>query len=167
MFKLEFVQIDYDTIASPKQKRAREHECAYSLLDKMLKEAGISSYEILRGQNGKPHLKGEKIHFNLSHTEGFAVVCLSDTEIGVDCEKIDPAFAPKIEAFSKRYFLENELSYLKKNDFSPSCFFEIWTKKEAYIKKYGLNAGALSKIDTTKETFECMRVGEYIISIFK
>ena len=24
-----------------------------------------------------------------------------------------------------RYFLENELSYLKKNDFSPSCFFEI------------------------------------------
>ena len=167
MFKLEFMQIDYDTIASPKQKRAREHECAYSLLDKMLKEAGISSYEILRGQNGKPYLKGEKIHFNLSHTEGFAVVCLSDTEIGVDCEKIDPAFAPKIEAFSKRYFLENELSYLKKNDFSPSCFFEIWTKKEAMIKRDGLNGSYLKKLDTTKHSFEIIKIDEYIISIFK
>ena len=167
MFQVEFVQIDYTGVTSPKEKRMREHECAYSLLDKMLKEAGIGEYEITKGQNGKPYLKNSKIHFNLSHTEGFCVVCISDLEIGVDCEKIDLDFAPKIVGFSKRYFLENELCILENSDYSPDVFFEIWTKKEAYIKKHALNAGALSKIDTTQETYECMRVGEYIISILK
>ena len=167
MFKYEILKIEYDTSFSPKEKREREHSCAYSLLDKMLKEAGLQEYELIKGQNGKPYIKQNPLYFNLSHTEGLAVVCISDTEIGVDCERIDYDFASKIVGFSKRYFHENELNFLENNDYSPNTFFEIWTKKEAYIKKYALNAGAIPKIDTTKEVYETMRVGDYIISILK
>ena len=167
MLKYEFIKIEYDSAFSPKEKRDREHSCAYSLLDKMLKSEGVFEYELIKGQNGKPYLKGNPLYFNLSHTEGFCVVCISDSEVGVDCEKIDYNFASKIVGFSKRYFHESELNLLENNDYSPKTFFEIWTKKEAYIKKYALNAGAIPKIDTTKETYETFRVGEYIISILK
>jgi phosphopantetheinyl transferase len=167
MLKYEFVQYDYKSINSPKDRRVKEHMLAYSLLDKMLNDEGLLKYEILRTENGKPYIMGQPLHFNISHTDGLVAVCISDTPVGIDCERVDFSFESRIKDFSNRYFTENEISLIEKNAYSPSCFFEIWTKKEAMIKRDGLNGSYLKKLDSTKQSFETIKIGEYIISIFK
>ena len=157
MFRIEFSEFEYGDIPINK-KRELEHNIAYSLLDKMLSECGI---------NGKPYLMDNSIHFSISHKNGFCAVGLHDAPIGIDCEKIDPSFERKIPQFAKRYFLGNEIKLLEENGNDALTFFKIWTRKEAYIKKFGYNASYITKIDTTKEDIETSIHGEYIISIFK
>lgn len=167
MFSFEFSKIEYQDASTPFQRRELEHSIAYSLLDKMLNKIGITNYEFVKNENGKPFLKDNGVFFSISHADGLCAVCISDTEIGIDCEKIDQAYAKKIEAFSKRYFLDNEIKLLKESQNPLFDFFKIWTTKEAYIKKYGLNGSHLKKIDTTLQNAEIHIEGEYIISILK
>lgn len=167
MLKYEFVQYDYNSINSPKDRREKEHSLAYCLLDKMLKDEGLLEYEILRTENGKPYIEGNALHFNISHTDGLVAVCVSDCPVGIDCERVDYSFEARIKDFSSRYFTKNEIALLEKSGYTPPCFFEIWTKKEAMIKRDGLNGSYLKKLDTTKQSFETAKIGEYIISIFK
>ena len=167
MFKLEFLKFEYDTGFTPKEKHEYEHNIAYSLLDKMLKENGVEKYEFIKNENGKPFLKDVPMFFSISHTNGFCAVCISESEIGVDCEKIDYSYEEKIDLFANRYFLDNEIALLKNSDNKLIDFFKIWTGKEAYIKKFGLNGSYVKKIDTTKENIETYIEGEYIISILK
>ena len=74
------------------QKHRTEHEAGTELLAVGLRElygmelnrAGLSY-----GQHGKPYLRNHpEIHFNISHCEGLAVCVFSDTETGVDVERI-------------------------------------------------------------------------------
>ena len=167
MLKYEFVQYDYNSINSPKDRRDKEHTLAYSLLDKLLKNEGILEYEILRTENGKPYIKGNALYFNISHTDGLVAVSIGDSPVGIDCERIDYSFGTRIKDFSNRYFTENEIALIEKDGYTPPCFFEIWTKKEAMIKRDGLNGSYLKKLDTTKHSFEIIKIDEYIISIFK
>ena len=56
----------------------------YGLELKTSVEAGLSS-----GQHGKPYLRDYPgIHFNISHCEGLVACAFSDTETGVDVERI-------------------------------------------------------------------------------
>lgn len=167
MFKFELLKFEYESGLTPKEKRECEHNIAYSLLDKMLKGEGISRYEFTKNENGKPFLKDIPLFFSISHTEGFCAVCISDSPVGIDCEKIDPTYEEKINLFSSRYFCENEIEFLKESNETLLSFFKIWTSKEAYIKKFGLNGSYIKKIDTTKEATETIIHGEYIISILK
>ena len=166
MLKYEFVQIDYTSASSPKQRRQREHEVAYSLLDKMLLAEGTVDYEISRSENGKPYIKDCPIHFNLSHTQGLCAVAVSDVPVGIDCEKIDTGFEGRILPFAKRYFCEDELNKLNSSSDMLTTFFEIWTGKEAMIKRDGLNGSYVKMLDTTKTELKVIRYKDYIISIF-
>ena len=77
------------------QKHRIEHEAGTKLLAVGLREryglelktsveAGLSS-----GQHGKPYLRDYPgIHFNISHCEGLVACAFSDTETGVDVERI-------------------------------------------------------------------------------
>ncbi len=167
MFKTKFLRFEYENLDSYKNKRQYEHNIAYSLLDDLLKEIGINEYEIVKNENGKPFLKDISIFFSISHTNGFCAVCINDTPIGIDCEKIDPSYAPRVEKLARRYYVENEIKLLEENNFDVLTFFKIWTSKEAIIKKFGYNASYLEKIDTTKEALETIIEGDYIITIFK
>ena len=167
MLQYELLKFEYESGLTPKQKREHEHNIAYSLLDKMLKGEGVFKYEFTKNENGKPFLKDIPMFFSISHTEGFCAVCISDSPVGIDCEKIDASYEEKIELFSSRYFSENEVEFLRNSDNKLIDFFKIWTSKEAYIKKFGLNGSYLKKIDTTKEAAETFTEGEYIISILK
>ncbi len=167
MLEYEFMQIDYGTIAAPAQKRSTEHSCAYSLLQKMLSRHGIDDYEISRNENGKPYIEGADIHFSISHTDGLCAVALSDAPVGIDCEKIDSAYNERLANFSKRYFTPNEQNEIQESDDKLRKFFEIWTRKEAYIKKHGLNSSQISKVDTTALEYKTVYHGDYIITIFK
>ena len=81
-----------------------ERRLAYLTLISALKGFyNIENPEIAVNQHGKPYIKDSGIYFNLSHSNGVAVVCLSDEgEVGVDIQPtIDPDRADRLK---KRFF---------------------------------------------------------------
>ena len=108
--------------------------------------------DILKTENGKPYIiKQPDFHFGISHTKNAITVAFSKEPVGVDIEKIRDVDLKVAD----RFFTEEEQKYIN-SDVSLSCrrFFEIWTKKEAIIKKSGLK---LKDIKTAKR-FGCKSV---------
>lgn len=85
--------------------------------------------------NGKPYLVGESICFNVSHSENMVAVAVSDRNIGVDLEKTRNINPKLID----RYFTKCEKEYISVDlpDWQTR-FFEVWTKKEAFLKRSGV-----------------------------
>lgn len=97
----------------------------------------INNKNILFDKNeyGKPFQKVyPNFHFNISHTKNLIAVAISGKPIGIDVEQIK-----KTEIrVAKRFFKDNEVAYIMtKDDRQDKRFYEIWTKKEAYIKFIG------------------------------
>lgn len=83
---------------------------------------------------GKPYLKGEAgFHFSLSHARGAVAAAVSDREIGVDVEPLAPARS----RVAKRCFTDREQAYLCAAADPDRAFYEIWTRKEAFLKYTG------------------------------
>lgn len=100
-------------------------------------DLGVSNTEItfLRNWYGKPYIKEfPKYHFNISHTSNIIVIVISNNEIGVDIEKIRNADL----RIAKRFFTKDEQEYILENSLvQNNRFYEVWTKKEAYMKYVG------------------------------
>lgn len=97
---------------------------------------------------GKPSVENNsKIHFNISHTRNSILVGLSDTPIGVDIEKIQNTNFQ----IADHFFTKCESEYIhstKENQ--ENRFYEVWTRKEAYIKYIGKGLSLkLDSFDTT------------------
>ena len=164
MHNFSFEYIKYDENMSPKGIRAFEHEKAYDLLKRMLKEHfGIENEPILKTKNGKPYINRKDVHFSLSHTHGMVACAIATLPIGIDCEIVKSS--KKFESLANRFFTENEIQYLKSKDFSPMDFYKIWTGKEATITKLGTTLGDVKNIDVTKEKICYYVENEYIIAI--
>lgn len=85
-----------------------------------------------RNTHGKPFLVNGGYHFNLSHTDGALVFAESDGPVGVDVEgqrKFE-------ERLVRRFFTVEEAEYVLSGD-SNTRFFEVWTRKEAFLKYTG------------------------------
>ncbi len=100
---------------------------------------GLSGKEIVFAKNkyGKPYLAlREDFHFNLSRSGDWAVCVIDESPVGIDIEKIDYEH-PKIilEVLSS-----SELAIYK--NLNPgdkiSFFYNIWTRKESYVKALGI-----------------------------
>ncbi len=88
---------------------------------------------------GKPRLAGEpSVHFSLSHSEGQALLAVSDTlEVGADVERIRVL---EHRDLAKRYFHPNEVAAIERvsrHDDQLAAFFRTWTLKEAVVKALG------------------------------
>lgn len=92
--------------------------------------------------DGKPYLCGaEHFHFSLSHTEGAVCAAVCAAPCGADIERLRNA--PR--GVAKRFFTEAERRYAAASD---TQFFEIWTRKEAYFKRFGGSlADTLNAVD--------------------
>lgn len=104
-------------------------------------EFGANSY-------GKPFLiNNQDYHFNISHTRNMIALAISDNAVGVDVEKIREIDT----GISKRFFTLREQNHIEKaQDDLYERFFEIWTKKEAYIKYIGKGLSvSLNSFDVT------------------
>lgn len=126
------------------QKHRMEHEAGTKLLAVGLREryglelktsveAGLSY-----GQHGKPYLRNHpEIHFNISHCEGLAVCVFSDTETGVDVERIREVKEKVIPKVFDR--AEQELLFWNKAEKEKykEIFYRFWTLKESYVKQSG------------------------------
>ena len=102
---------------------------------------GIDPMCVMFGSSntGKPTLPGTSLSFNVSHTQGLALIALAGgREIGVDVERIRPQ--PTHLDMATRYFTPAESQRL--NALSPTeserAFFHVWTRKEAFLKAIGL-----------------------------
>ncbi len=90
----------------------------------------------LTAPNGKPFAPDCPLHFNLSHSGTWALCAVSESEIGCDVEKIDPAHAD----VAKRFFTAAENAQLDEAATEAERvrrFFRLWTLKESFQKATG------------------------------
>lgn len=91
-----------------------------------------------KGEQGKPSLTDRALHFNLSHSEGYALLGMQssrDGELGVDLE--DSERRVEWQSLAERFFTGAEVKATLATSRPRRCFFEVWTAKEAYIKALG------------------------------
>ena len=175
----------YDTLSSliTPEKKAKLDKYKYDI-DKKLglyanllvriaihQDLNIENDYIEFGTNnyGKPFLLcNQDYHFNISHTRNMIVVAISNKAVGVDVEKIRDVDTN----IANRFFTEPELKHIEKTqDNICERFFEIWTKKEAYIKYIGKGLSiSLNSFDVTDknlcEHFYTVGYGKYIINMY-
>jgi 4'-phosphopantetheinyl transferase len=87
---------------------------------------------------GLNDLRVNDLRFNVSHTEGLALIAFVRThEIGIDVERIRPE--PDVRKLAERFFSLHERHALEKlsGDELQAAFFRCWTRKEAYVKARG------------------------------
>lgn len=112
-----------------------------SLFAELLIRKGICSFSdveynkinFLYNEYGKPYIEGKNCYFSLSHTKNAIFVAISSYEVGVDIERIKKINYKIIE----RFFTIEEKMYIERSRNRDRAFYDIWTKKEAYIKYMG------------------------------
>ena len=94
----------------------------------------ISNVKWDTDENGKLYLtEHDGIYVNLSHSGDYAVCAVHNTPVGVDiqyCRECDMKMA-------NRFFTAEEAEFINKSTDKNSAFFEIWTKKESFVKAIG------------------------------
>jgi len=105
-------------------------------------EISPKTITISRPEGKKPFLPNyPDIHFSISHSGEWVVCAVSDTEIGIDIEKIGEKEVKS--SLKSRVLTKNELGYLEtlSNKQKTTIFYQYWTIKEAYSKCIGLGLG--------------------------
>ena len=124
-------------------KHQKEHQTGLNLLRYGLKEAYHLSFsqenlaeELGKGEHGKPYLKRfPQICFNISHSNGIAVCAISQSEVGIDVERIGTFRS----AVARRVLTEKEIEFLETlaEHERGEMFYRFWTLKESYLKLDG------------------------------
>lgn len=120
-----------------KVNKIRNYESIYSkallifILNQYYK-VDVESIKLFTNDYGKPYLFGENnIYFNITHSGDYIVCAISDKEIGVDLQYKNIF---EYERLVKRFFSLEERKRIKSLD----IFYEVWSKKEAYLKYLGI-----------------------------
>ncbi len=94
------------------------------------------------GTHGKPALSGQSAHggleFNLSHSDSIAVAGVTRARpLGLDIECVRPL--ADMGDLVKRFFSQRESSIFEQlqREQQLSVFFNLWTRKEAWLKATG------------------------------
>lgn len=94
------------------------------------------------GPHGKPGLapksSGANVQFNISHAHELAVIAVtSGREVGVDVEWLQRR--TEFESLARRFFGRKERAAFQAADAARRgrVFFQIWTRKEAWLKARG------------------------------
>jgi 4'-phosphopantetheinyl transferase len=92
------------------------------------------------------------IGFNLAHTDNLALLAVrAGGEIGVDVEQVRPI--PDMEELVARFFSANENALFKTLPVKlrGAAFFNLWTRKEAWLKATG--EGIASSLRSVEVSF--------------
>lgn len=86
--------------------------------------------------NKKPYLASHpSLHFNISHSEDFAVIAISQKKIGIDIEYLSENF--NFNELLSDVFKDNEILAIQKATDKKHAFYTSWTRKEAFVKALG------------------------------
>lgn len=131
-----------------KKEEARKRSLlATYLLDKLTSELGIDNAAVECDENGKPHLNDDGVFISISHSNEMVACAVDNEPIGIDVEKIrsvNPKLVERICTKREREYIT--CNNITQDDFNTK-FFEIWTAKEAYFKKYNKQSD-ISSIET-------------------
>jgi 4'-phosphopantetheinyl transferase len=108
---------------------------------------------LTREERGKPRLAGPPgaalLHFNSSHSRNLALVAVCRfAPLGVDVEQLRPM--PEMAEIAATFCSpqENALLNAAPPDKKIEAFFDLWTRKEAWLKATGEGiAGSLAQLD--------------------
>jgi len=124
-------------VRAPREEFVASHAFVRLTLGKYLQlDPGDVRFQIT--ENGKPELTGSKMRFNLSHSDGTAVLAIArNRAVGVDVERIRED--TEAMELAERFFSAAEVDWLHSQPPSEriAWFFTCWTAKEAYIKACG------------------------------
>jgi 4'-phosphopantetheinyl transferase len=102
--------------------------------------------EFSYGAQGKPALAGvharNGLHFNLAHSEDLVLLAVTHANsVGVDVERVRTLRDP--EELVARFFSPRESAAFRKvsPDRKPAAFFNLWTRKESWLKATGEGIG--------------------------
>jgi len=95
------------------------------------------------GDKGKPSLletdyNSRDLRFNLSHTKDITLLAItSGAEVGIDIEHIDRK--TDWQAIGQRFFTkpEQQALFSLSSENQQAAFYQLWTRKEAYMKVLG------------------------------
>lgn len=116
---------------------------------------------------GKPYLSGHpEYHFSVSHSGRCVAFACGGAPVGIDVEQVsdpDPAIA-------EACFTPGERHCFLRSGSQRTAFYDIWTKKEAYVKMLGTGMSTpLLSFDVTaealKKTFRSQHCSGYWISV--
>jgi 4'-phosphopantetheinyl transferase len=107
------------------------------------------------GPQGKPELShnfpNTDLCFNVAHCEGFALVAVTRAaSVGVDVERVRRL--PEFNELVNRFFSPREAELFAKlsDNERPQAFFNLWTRKEAWLKATGDGiASLLSEVNVS------------------
>ncbi len=141
-----------------------EKSKGHDLLKKVLKEDyRIDNYELEYNECGKPFLKNSNLFFSLSHSNLYSALVVSDREVGIDIEKII-----YVDSIFKRYFNDEEKDFVNKSINRDKAFTEIWTRKEAYLKRIGIGLNPnLKEVNGLDRSIVSYVHNDLIVSISK
>lgn len=112
------------------------------------------------GKHGKPYFSSHpNVCFSVSHSGGIWVCALSDIELGFDVQVYDKNSTPdRRQRIAKRWFSPEEYRFFEERGHDEATFYELWTKKEAYVKLTGdgIAFGAPPSFDTTRPIGDCI-----------
>ena len=91
---------------------------------------GISNPKIIKNENGKPYLVGERLFFSVTHTGDTLLIAVADENVGIDAERLDRSvnYLPILKKFTPQE--RKEIS-------SSTNFLRHWTIKESAVKWLG------------------------------
>ncbi len=145
----------YNYLSEVEKNRADKFKCNvaresyiishYMLRKKIADSLGIPSYEVYFKYEAmrKPSIPEFDIDFNLSHSKNyfcFGIAKKKCSQIGVDIEKIE--YLRDMNDIVNNYFHPEEKKYIKERTLTNTekliRFYEIWTRKEAFLKMIGI-----------------------------
>lgn len=119
-----------------------------------------AAIELELGDNGKPRLpEGAGIEFNLSHSNGLALVAVAEgREVGVDVELIEPD--RDLITLAERALGPDDVAAVRAASESerPATFYAAWTRHEARLKCLG--TGLSASLQLTPSAGENRRLAE-------
>lgn len=124
-------------------------------LDRALKDYGLCEKDMRYGEggHGKPYFTNSPLHFGISHSGSYACASVSETEIGLDIQKIsknDPRVAEKVFGIGETASSEEEFTIL-------------WTRRESAGKLMGTGLIGIKDADISGIHFETVRLdGAYL-----
>jgi 4'-phosphopantetheinyl transferase len=137
--------------------------CLRQILSRYLGEPAASlSFE--HGPNGKPRLAGgfNGLQFNLAHSETLALVAVTQIgEVGVDVEEV--RVLPDFDELVSRFFSARETAAFEQlsEEEKPAAFFNLWTRKEAFLKATGEGIGhGLNRVEVSFLAGEAARFAQ-------
>ncbi len=115
------------------------------------------------GKNGKPYAENINAEFSISHSGTVAICAVSDVPVGIDIERIRDVDL----SVAKKHFAPDEQDYVfEKMSLSKQRFFEVWTRKEAYVKMLGKGISHFPEFSTMGDKNIVTHIrNKYIVSV--